>query len=447
MMYPYLSRWVQGLFIIGEQYKIALYRAVPFIAVIVFGWFLFFCLKKRTGSRVMSVAGAFAILTMPLVNFFSTLSYLDLTAVFFLSAAMVDIDALLNMEFKDLRVRSSWYFLITAGLIKETVLFFLVVFILVRGITRIKYAKERGSVSFFIEESVMAFCVLAPVALFAALSSFFWGRNSFYKLSLGLNHISCCFDPANYGLIFHTLLESYGMFLVTMIGGIYLMFRKGRAAMGWANAIVFTGTIWFFLIFRPLEYTGYARWYLFTVPAVICATVYFITGMPGRTAKWGTVISLILSNAILFTYSPDGVRKNDWGCPAKPISECVYPFNDAVKWISEQGGTKNVMVVGMYYYYNGMNYYFSKHFRKPRIAPKIKIVTYNLWGYGPEDESVLLDAFLKDFASKKEALAYDTLIYLSVNNIPVDPARFRDKGFRYDRAFRNSRNSLYVFRR
>ncbi len=119
-------------------------------------------------------------------------------------------------------------------------------------------------------------------------------------------------------------------------------------------------------------YTGYSRFNLFVLPAVLAGVAFLIR----EVIKSRKILGAIAACAILvvnFWTSPvfiDGTKKPLWGNYLTDTSEHYYPYRAALEWLKSNHGRDPLLFAGMYYRYD-FDFYFSQLSWKPVFYPQL----------------------------------------------------------------------------
>lgn len=290
-------------------------------------------------------------------------------------------------------------------------------------------------------------CLLAitPICIYIVIRlAFRWHRH--YG---GIREISHILSVANHAVVLKAMAAQMGALLIIGVVGLVFMFRKGerpRAVLLW---LVFAAITWFFMIFRPPFWLGYSRWNLLTVPVIIFASFYFIVSQETRY-RAGIIALIFASNIFLVPIHLDGTRSSDWGAPQSDYMDYTYPYEIVVRHIVRMRNVRHLLVVGSYYTYNGLHFYFNKHFPKYRTLPRINELPFGTERFDKATEIALFYNFFKRFADGtigKELQSADTIVYHSVNNVGLDFDHLFGGSFKVERKFSNREHTLFLLRK
>ncbi|MFH1772017.1 MAG: hypothetical protein ABH872_04300 [Candidatus Omnitrophota bacterium] len=444
--YPLVERWFSLLFTYPYKYgDVALYRGGPFIAVILLGWFLFYKFNYFTKNRLVCLFLAFSFVTIPLVYFYSTFLYLELPIMLLMVICLFDMKSLVKSDYLNLIKRPSWLCLLIVPFLKETVLVFIFALLTARMIYHIKISRREIKQAVK-EEFKVTVLVAAPLIMYI----FFRLKFSGYR-QYGMN-FSNLIDLSNYLIFFKALFVQTGPFMIIGIGGLFSLFKKDRISAVMC-VLLFLCSMIFFM--GEDVYIGYSRWNLFLLPVLFVGAYYFITSLPLRF--WGLVAaSVVAANISLSPIHASGIRFPNWGSPGVDTAEYIYPYDQAIKWLSQRPNVKSMILLGQYHPYYGINYYLTKY----DFNPEIEEIPFGKERFNAEKEKQLLGQFFKEYDSlkgvefydqsqidrKKRILSADTALYHSVNNIELDPSMQYGGKFKIVKKISNSEHSLYILR-
>jgi len=442
--YPFLQRWFQAVFVYRGQFNISLYRAVPFVSAVFLSWFLFKKFNERLDNKPVSLAYAFCLVTIPTVYFYSNLMYLEMPVVLLMTVCLFDIKALLNMEYSRLITRPSWYCLIVMVLLKETVLIFFVVLLGARVISRMR--QNRLSLNAFSAEIRTCLLLFAPLLIYIIFRlRFEMGEVHRFWGDAGL-----IFNISNYGIVARALFNQTGMLLIIAILGLFQMILKKERLIAAIVICFIIGSTWFYMITRPPLHIGNARFNLFFVPMLYFCLFYHVMPIKKYYYNIAVVAALFIANIWLVPINLDGVRLPNWGVPCVDGSEYVYPYREAVKWLSEKRDTYNhLLVTGNYYVYNGLGIYFRKYAGEKNFRiPRTTRLAFGNEKFDENRERFLLASLFDGFKKKTNKLhEIDIILYHSVNNLDLNDSLLYGGIFKIEKKISNSEHSLYIFRR
>ena len=377
LRYPYINYWFYALVPIAARllniniYQEAFFRMVPFLSTFLLVWIF---QSSLSGSKTfVTVLWGLAVANLPLVYYYSSILYLELPAVVLMLVVCMNIRSLLKDDYQTIRQNPAWYALILIGFIKETTLPFLIGFIGWRLIVqvaggRISLKAIKRSLRNLWEEVRIALAVLLPIVFFLFLRG---------KLSQQSREFS--FHLANLGkpIVYATILKSFYQQIGLLLGLLFvgsciflLFFKKEYSQTGFYVALVFLYPVFFAV--DTLIYTGYSRFNLFVLPAVLAGVAILIREL----MRYKKIIVTFAACAILvvnFWISPvnlDGTKKPLWGNYLTDTSEHYYPYRAALEWLKSNNGQNPVLFAGLYYPYD-FDFYFGQLDWKPAYYPQL----------------------------------------------------------------------------
>ncbi len=357
LRYPFVNYWFFTIVPVAASavtspYHEAFFRIIPFIAVVLLAW-----ISQRRIWSSLSLAGVLwgaALLTTPLVLYYSSILYLELPAVVLMTVAAFNIDRLLSDEPEAIRQHPAWYALVLIGFVKETAIVFLLVFLLFRSVLsgrRVWHASsgklrgEEGMV-FLVQELKIGFSVLAPITLYVLLRVVLSSTRGFAPQPANL------LDFSVYPLLGQALGEQFALLLPLFLGGMVVLFVKKSWIRGAFLGGVFVSVLGFHLL-DSHTFVGYSRFNLFLLPSVVVASAELVAWLNGRSpaVTSGLAGLLIISGLWLSPLNPDGTKKPYWGTYRVDTAEHYYPYRRTIAWLKENHPNDRVLFTGMAYPY------------------------------------------------------------------------------------------------
>ena len=239
------------------------FRLLPMAVCVLLSWLVAAKVSSRTPLRVMA---AVMVATIPLVRYYSSILYLETTAVLLMTVVLFDAEELLRREPRRLAQRPSWLCLILIGFIKETTLPFLGAFLLCRLSVR-WLERERGVAlgRYLAQEARIGFCLLFPLALFLGYRTFF-SSGMLNGLTWDLSGLTA---PELYSIKARSWLEQFGALLVPAFLGIVLTVGSRRWAVPIFAAAAFIADLALYLFGAGEDFLGYSRLNLFLLPSLL----------------------------------------------------------------------------------------------------------------------------------------------------------------------------------
>ena len=439
LRYPYINYWffaiipkLAMLFKINP-YQEVLFRIVPFLSTFALVWVF---QKELSESKTsLNILWGITAATIPIVYYYSSILYLELPAVFLMLVVSLNIKSLLMEDYPKIRQNPAWYALILIGFIKETTIPFLICFLGWRLITSLlqKRLSPRTIKHLLLklsEEVRIALAVLLPALFYLFLRSTLSQQERGYSLT-----ISNLTNTVVYRTIMLSYLEQFGVpLLLLFCGGCVLLFlKKEYLSAGFYLSIFFLYPI--FHALDILKYTGYSRFNLFVLPAILAGSVILIKLLINYRKLWGTVATCAILIINLWT-SPvfiDGTKKPLWGNYLANTSEHYYPYREALDWLKNNYGNERIMFTGMNY-----PYYFDFYFNQLNWMPEYNVLQTN----NKDNDSVSLSRALAEADTEKFNIVLFQVLGNEIPN-PNDTKHY----FYEEKIFRNDAHILIVYHR
>jgi hypothetical protein len=393
LRYPYISYWLFALLpklaLAGrlDPYQEVLFRVVPFLSTLALAWFF---QNSLSGSKpFLKFLWGLAAATVPLVYFYSSSLYLELPAVFLMLVVCINIKGLLQEDFPTIRQDPAWLALILIGFVKETTTPFLVCFLgwrLLSVLLRAHVSPEPTKLRLrrLLGEAGIALSVLLPILLFLFL------RSSLSDQSRGYDFTpSNLFNPLVYRTIARAFLQQFGVPLLLLFAGgcLLLVLKKEYIQVGFLLSVVCLYPL--FHASDVLAYTGFSRFDLFVLPAVLAgAGVLIKRALIHRNILGGAVVAAVLViNLCLSPILFDGTRKPAWGIYMINTTARTYPYREALSWLKTGHADDRILFSGMYYPYR-----FDFYFDQLNWTPTYEVLLTNQ----PDSDSVSLGRALAE---------------------------------------------------
>ena len=436
LRYPFVNYWFFAIVpklasLISSPYYEALYRIMPFLAMVGIAWGV---QKKLDLYNVPStIAWGFAVVTIPLVFYYSSILYIEPPAVFFMTIASLDITNLLCKSSKAISQSASWYALLLVGFVKETAIPFVLWFVIVRILVQLRVwskrtPKEDSGKQFMpllFGELGVAFSLLAPAFLYMYFRATLTTARSYAP------QISNLFDLSIYPLVIRSFIEQFGLFFFLFIGGCILLLRN-REFTPLLYYVSVSIVILAFHIMDDKAYVGYSRFNLFILPAILAGSLVFILWVTKQKQYIGNLLMFVAigSNLLLSPINLDGVKKPYWGNYLADTSEHYYPYQDALVWLKNNHANKRMLFTGLDFYYP-FQFYWNKLDWKPKregIRSEENIT----------DETVALKKILEKAARE----GYKVVVYRVIDENLVFP---KETGEFRTQVIKNSAHTLIIF--
>lgn len=447
LRYPFLSYWFIAIppaiaTLVTNPYNEILYRLMP----IVFACSIVYLYQKRlsTQTNQNNYLWAFAVATIPLVFYYSSILYLELPAIFLMLIVSFNIENLLFDDLALLKHQHAWYALILIGFIKETTIPFLLCFLIARWTVQLFRKKPFDSaliknmkfsadilksplIVWLKDEIELAFLLLFPLFFYLLLRNIFTKSRS-YVLNLGgLLH------PEAYLALVRSLVDQFGPFLVLFLIGLGMLFFKKKYRVAGFILLTFLAYPLFFTI-DHWEFVGYSRFNLYLVPSILVGASEVLSwiAMKKKVLNYGLVCALIALNLIITPINIDGTKKPYWDNYNYDTAEHYYPYREALYWLKERYSTEGLLFANLNYPYQ---YYFY----------------FAQWHWGPKFETLPVANGISDDealeASLKEAEKHDeSMIIFHVLGKTI-PQLKDTQHFRQEKVFQNMSHTLVIYKK
>lgn len=437
LIYPYIQKWINFIFLIPNYYDVSHYRIVPFLSLIGISSFLYYKFYKSIQSKSLAFLFSLAFSTIPLLLYYSSLLYLEMPLIFLLLICIWNIKSLIKDDFDALQQHFKWYVLLILSLLKETTIIFLLPFVFLRMFYQLYIAYKTRVIrqTLLFSEMKLVFTVLYPVILFILFRKtfipYFDASHSFYWDKL--------ISVSNYEEIARSLVSQTGVLpVIGVLGLVYLSKRDFFTAK--VLLLIFLAVLFFFFIYLNKFYlliVGYSRWNLYLLPMLLFAAAFLIVQVVKSRKIYGVFLLAIILvfNIALFPFNSDGTRLPGWGAPRIDVGEYTYPYNEAVRYLSIEKA-KTVLLLGQYSQYLGLRFYFEKY----NFYPNIREYYFGSSRFDANSERQKLDQFFETIPHSADAI-----LYHSVNNINLDKSIVYGGKYIIAKKAQNSVNSIYIF--
>ena len=446
LRYPFFQKWFNLFFTYPYLYsQIALYRAVPFLSSVFLGWFLFYKFYGQLKKRWLSLFLSFSVVTIPLLYYYTSLLYLEMPVTTLMTVCVFNIAPIISLEYKELRRTIPWYCLLLISFLKETASIFILIILGARFIYQLRHSNYKNRVKCILGEIKICFFVLFPLFVYLFFRVFF---SSFRRYGM---HFHNLFYIPNYFVFMQGLFTQTGILFVIGVLGLLVLFKKDRVVFGVLLALL-VGTMCFFII-DDSHYAGYSRWNLYLLPVLLFASFDFIISVKKYLLP-ALAFAMLISNILLIPIHFDGNRYSNWGCPRGDIGEPIYPYKEAIKWLSEQNNIRYLLFTGNYYPYYGLVFYLNKY----NFHPILLYWKFARRNFSKVEEEQKFHRFFQRYSrlvklrssnkilSGATFLKADTILYHSVNDIKLNIGSVYG-GFKVIRKISNSENTLYILRK
>lgn len=435
LRYPFINYWFFAVLpklasLIASPYHEDLYRVIPILFMSGTAWV--YQRKLGTSNLASVIAWSFAVATIPLVFYYSSILYIEPSAVFLMMVVCLDISNLLHKSRKAVLQTPSWYALVLIGFIKETTVPFLLCFIVVRAVVQLQIWSKKDSgekskgtlLNLLIGELSIVFVLLAPVFLYLYFRTTLTSTRSFTP------NISNLFDITNYRFILRSFVEQFGLFFLFFIAGCILLIisRKFTSAFFYISLIL---AILAFHIIDNKAYVGYSRFNLFILPPILAGSAKFITWATQRKQYLGGLLTatVITCNLVLSPVNLDGAKTPYWGNYLVDTSEHYYPYESALIWLKNNYPERRMLFTGLDFYYP-FQFYWNKLDWKPKRD--------GIGSEGISDETLAIARVLE----MAESEHYSIVVYRVIGNNFALP---EETGDFHVQVIKNSAHTLLIF--
>jgi len=444
LRYPYLQKWLGFAATYNGVYNDELYRLVPFLSGVLLCWYVYQYLTKHNKYRPISFALTLCVASIPLSVYFTSILYMEMPAVLLMTVCVLNIDSLVKHDFRILKKEPCWYCFLLLGFLKETTVVFTVIVLSARFIYQsMRHFRNKDDRRRIIKGYTVYPLALFPAAFYIIIRMSF----RFQKHYGGIEQLTRIIDPANYVFLINALVTQYGIIMViAVIGMMWLLLGKERKK-AMLLALIFLATLIFFMVFRPMSCMGLPRWNMMVMPIVLYFFLRYIVSL-NTFMRVVISIAILAFNVAMYPLHLDGSRKPNWASVRTDYYEYTYPYDEAIDWLCWYNRTHHILVMGHYYHYNGLQFYFNKHYgKRGHMMPNLMELYYGNERFDKKEEILRFHAFFHGYNNGNVAdnvYKADTILYHSVNNIILDDNILYGNVFKIAKKFSNEENSLYV---
>jgi len=443
LRWPYVNYWFYVIapyiakFLWNPNHEF-LYRIIPLIATTgVVG-----AVQKNlkgTGFFI-NFLWMFSIATIPIVFYYSSILYIDISAVFLMVIVCFDANNLLRSDFNKIKHSPGWLALVLLGFVKETVIAFLLCFLVCRTVLSLRTLMKKTNQGLQVEikdylkqELPVFFCVLYPYMLYMVFRVYLIDIRS-YTRTYSPN-LSNLLNPNLYKITGWSFIEQFGIFLPFFIWGLFLLFRRKDYLLFTFTLLLFIGVpVFYGLDSQGQDLIGYSRFNLFVLPSILIGSVVTLNQISkwGKTAGAAFACLAIAANLVISPVNLDGTKVPYWGNYIFDTSEHYYPYDQALLWIKNNHGSEHILFSEMYYQYY-LSFYFAKFNWHPTYDIRLSAMNVN--------EALDLSNALS--AAGQED--YDLVLYQVNGNFL--PQRNATGNFCLEKVFKNQAHMLLLFSR
>lgn len=453
LRYPFVQKWLNLLFVIPNPYHdIRLYRLAPFLSSVLISWYLFIAFERKLRHQILSFCLALAFSTVPLQVYYSSMLYLEMPIVLLTLICIFNLPALITEDLSKLKSRPAWYALIFLSFLKEIALIIPLLILCLRLMWKVRERSQFHNLSaVLLQEAKSVFWVISPGLIFLGFRQMF----SFIGRFRYIFYLPYILNPNSYSILIKVLTLQMGIIFIV---GIFACLNNLIRRKSWLTfgplIFLLIAVLWFFMSYhyegfvhsgKAMLLLGYSRWNLFLLPLFYFAAFQFIIAVK-RSTQILIFLIIVIFNAYLFPFKEDGVRVYSWGGASEDFAEYTYPYEAAVRYLSQEKEVKDLLHLGHYSPYGGFPFYFHKY----QIGPKVIEYEFGQQRFTAEDEKLKFTTFMSDMSKQRlspEILAVDTILYHSVNNLEIDQGELYGGKFKIVRRIQNSLHSLYIFRK
>src|SRR3989344_3203395 len=432
--YPYLQRWWQFVLVWPFPVKIQLYRALPFLSLLLIAWILYFWFAKKLPHKLLAVGYAYAFTTIPLMTFYGSLLYLELPIVFIMLICLFQIKNIISQPYSILTKQPVWLCLVILPFLKETTIMFLLLVVGVRTIfQQFVLSKNLRPKRFLLSEFLFAVSILSPAILYLLFRKYFSGFRPYGWQLVNIVTLT------NYLVLGKALFLQFGFLMI--FGAIGVVYLVKKDPFGLKLQLLFlVGSIIFFLG-DEWEFVGYSRWNLFLVPGIFYFVYRFVISQK-KPAQILLLLILLISNSYFSPIWRNRLRKPNWGSPNTGKLEYIFPYDETLGWLSQENKTKQMLSTG---YFDDVAYFgFDFYFRKYQWFPLLTQIPLADTPYTAYEEPVLFEQLLEHMQTQN--LDIDTIVYQSIYNIKLDQNKRYGTKYTVIKKFSNGLHTIYVLR-
>jgi hypothetical protein len=380
----------------------------------------------------------FSFATAPLVFYYSSILYIELSAVFLMLVVCSHAGDLLSGNFKDIKHSPGWLALVLLGFIKETVIVFLFCFLVARMVLAVRksiglvHSESRVKIKdLLMGELPVLFCVLYPYLLYISFRVYLISIRT-YTRSYSPNLMNLV-HPVLYKITALAYIQQFGLLLLLFIAGLFLLLWKKEYRVALFALLLFIGApIFYGLDDNSQAFIGYSRFNLFVLPAILLGSIVVINWI----SKWRKTAGFLLACVVLvlnLVFSPvhlDGTKVPFWGNYLIDTSEHYYPYDQALLWLKNNRGSDRILFSEMFY-----NYYLSFYFAKYNWHPTYDV---QISAENADETAVLSDAL----SNAGQNGFSEVLVQVPDDFIP-QPDAARD--YCLEKVFKNQAHKLLLF--
>ncbi len=349
-------------------YQEGLYRTLSFVSMIGIACVAVYRLKTK--NLITKTLAGLAILTIPSLMYYSSLTYIEPLLIFFILIATLFYEDQIYDFIEKNKISTALGSLILACFLKETAFIYGLAFFLVTAFL-VLFAS-----SLTIGKKIMKLfgysgLVFIPIVVFLFFRDV--PKRSYQP------HMSNLFVLENYQVLMISLWEQFGLLLpLGVIAMIFLLLRKKYVGTLICLFIITSSAAFYML---DGTYLGYSRFNLYLLPGILGLVVAALNEMKPEALKYVPALLPILIVVNLYLSPIDllsGTRKAGWGDYIKLTSEYDVPYDEFYRWLASSDFS-NVCIVGRTFPY------WDDFYHKKYRLKFSKFHTLKLRGKVPEE--------------------------------------------------------------
>jgi hypothetical protein len=425
--YPFATRWIEALPVQLLSFSPSLVRKEAFFRLVPFGSTVLIAalvLSRLQARPVLGWLTASAVVTTPIMGYYTSILYLELPAVLLALVVSLSLRDIVESSVETVRESGAWLALLTLAFLKETMLPFLVVVIAVR----LAYQAHRGrSLTMLRAELEIAALVLAPMVLYLVFRRA-GGAPRAYGFALAQ-----MFSADSYVHFALSWREQAPALAVLFVAGSLLLAMSGEVLLPIFSWLVVLASA-AFIAGDTAAYAGYSRFNLLILPVLIGTTVTCLQKLGASEPRRAHLIAFawLSVNWLWLPIYADGSRVPQWGSRVADTADYTYPYRDALVWIRDHHPDARLFATGLDYPYS-----FDFYFRQLNWQPPFRM---HLIQPGPVRTREEIDRFFGEAARDNAAV-----VLYHVRAEDLTPTA-RVSPFEVERMFTNRAHRLLVYR-
>ncbi len=344
LRYPPLLMVFQSFLVGPWPHSEIAHRMIAFIPFTGIFFLLFKYLEPNIG-RFNAALSSLVFATIPLFFYFSTVTFLEQGALLFEALALfllINANILYTLFLRVIGGIAGF-----SGFCKETMIPFLMGFFIVMIIIEHRFSGKKFGQSLpnILRLGILIFAPISPFLLQNLSPNIDPHRVEWLKL----------IDFKIYSLFFSGVLSQITVPILLIcflgiIGGVFI--EKGKYAVLTAILTSLLSFIGVSILTAP--WVGYARYNLALFSFFFIGFLSFFRFEFTKKYSNKIIFSLLLITLLVasFNFAPVTFSKrNNWGSPGIDTAEYYYPYNKALKWISEKNSQYKIFISGHKYPY------------------------------------------------------------------------------------------------